>query len=175
LAATPARSAVTVFLTRHAERMGGGAMSNDDSLSPAGRERADLLARMLADAGIVKIFVSEYKRTQETAAPLSRKLNLTPQPVLQAETARLAAAIRALKAGAVLVVGHSNTLPDIVKALGGGAIPKIAEDEFDNLYVLTVSGKTAAVVRLHYGTPRPLPRVASVNLRVSSAFSAPPR
>jgi phosphohistidine phosphatase SixA len=162
LAATPAFSAVTVFLTRHAERAGGGGgMANDDPLSPAGRERAEILARMLVDAGIKKIFVSEYKRTQETAAPLARKLQLAPTQIESANHAALAAAIRAVRSGAVLVAGHSNTLPEIVTALGGPAIPKIAEDEFDNLYILTISGKDITLTRLHYGAPRPLPRIAS--------------
>jgi broad specificity phosphatase PhoE len=154
----PAFSAVTVFLTRHAERAGGvGAMANDDPISPAGRERADLLARMLSDAGIQKIFVTEFKRTKETAAPLARKLNLVPEVSKSPATP-----ILAMKSGAVLAVGHSNTLPEIITALGGPAIPKIAEDEFDNLYILTIDGKTVTLTRLHYGAPRPLPRVASV-------------
>jgi broad specificity phosphatase PhoE len=149
-------SAVTVFLTRHAERAGGaGAMADDDPLSPAGRERADLLARMLSDAGIQKIFVSEYKRTQETAAPLARKLNLAPEV-----TKNPADAVRALKTGVVLVVGHSNTLPEIIKALGGPAVPKIDDAEFDNLYILTISGKDVSLTRVHYGAPKPLPRIA---------------
>ncbi len=157
--ALPASSAVTVFLTRHAERAGGaGAMANDDPLSPAGRERADLLARLLADAGIQSILVTEYQRTQQTAAPLARKLNVAPKEIKGVPAT--VEALRAVKAGAVLVSGHSNTLPEIITALGGPAIPKIAEDEFDNLYVLTISGKDVTLVRLHYGAPRPLPRVA---------------
>ena len=156
--AAPASSAVTVFLTRHAERAGGGAMGNDDPLSPAGRERADLLARMLADAPISAIFVTEYRRTQETAAPLARKLGVTPRqiPTVPATVA----AIQSVKSGAVLVSGHSNTIPEIISALGGAAVPKIAEDEYDNLYILTIAGKDVTLVRLHYGVPRPLPRVA---------------
>lgn len=139
--ALPASSAVTVFLTRHAERAGGGgAMANDDPLSPAGRERADLLARMLADAGIQSIFVTEFKRTQETAAPLARKLGVAPKEIKGVPAT--VEAVRSVKSGAVLVAGHSNTLPEIITALGGPAIPKIAEDEFDNLYVLTISEKT---------------------------------
>jgi phosphohistidine phosphatase SixA len=157
--AFPASSAVTVFLTRHAERAGaGGAMGNDDPLTPAGRERAELLGRMLADAGIQSIFVTEFKRTQETAAPLARKLNVAPKEIKSVPAT--VAAIRAVKAGAVLVSGHSDTVPQIITGLGGPPIPKIAEDEFDNLYVLTISGKTVTLVRLHYGAPRPLPKVA---------------
>lgn len=160
-APAPASSAVTVFLTRHAERAGGGgAMASDDPLSPAGRERAELLARMLADAPIQAIFVTEYKRTQETAAPLARKLGVVPKAIRSSDTAALVTAIRALTSGAALVAGHSNTLPDIVTALGGPAIPKIAEDEYDNLYILTLSGKDVTVIRAHYGAPRPPPRVA---------------
>lgn len=153
---TQAFSAVTVFLTRHAERAGGvGPMADDDPLSPAGRERSDLLAQMLSDAAIQKIFVTEYKRTQETAAPLARKLKLAPEV-----TKTPAPPILAMKSGAVLVVGQSNTLSEIIAALGGPAVPKIAENEFDNLYILTISGKDVTLTRLHYGAPKPLPRVA---------------
>lgn len=169
----PAASAVTVFLTRHAERAGGvGAMADDDPLSPAGRERADLLARMLADAGIRKVFVTEYKRTQETAAPLARKLNVQPTAIAGSKTAALVSAIRAVDSGAVLVAGHSNTVPEIITALGGPAIPKIAEDEFDNLYVLTIAGKDVTLTRLHYGAPRPLPRVARLPDRNAVAHAS---
>src|SRR4051812_14602306 len=77
LTVAPAYSAVTVFLTRHAER--AGEMGDDPTLTPAGRDRAELLARMLADAGVRQIFVTEFKRTQETAAPLARKLQVTPK------------------------------------------------------------------------------------------------
>ncbi len=158
--AAPAWSAVTVFLTRHAERAGGGAMGNDDPLSPAGRERADLLARILEDSGVQTILVTQYKRTHETAAPLARKLGIAPRQI--PEVAATVAAIRAVKSGAVLVAGHSNTLPEIIAGLGGPAIPKIAEDEYDNLYILTISDKEVSLVRIHYGTPRPLPRIAAV-------------
>jgi broad specificity phosphatase PhoE len=133
-------------------------MANDDALSPAGRERADLLSRILADAGIQTIFVTEYKRSQETAAPLARKTGVVPREIKTVPAT--VDAIRAVKSGAVLVSGHSNTVPEIIAALGGPAVPKIAEDEYDNLYVLTISGKDVTVVRLHYGAPRPLPRIA---------------
>jgi phosphohistidine phosphatase SixA len=157
LAAAPASAAVTVFLARHAERSGD--MDSDPPLSPAGRERAELLARMLADAGIRRIYTSELKRVQETAAPLARKLGIAPQQIDGNDA--LVAAVRSLTSGAVLVVGRTSTIPDLIAALGGPTIPRIAEDEYDNLFVLTISGQDVTLVRLRYGAPRPQPRIAS--------------
>jgi phosphohistidine phosphatase SixA len=151
---------VTVFFVRHAER--AGEMGDDPPITPGGRERAELLARMLADAGVRKIFVTEYKRTQETAAPLARKLGISPETIKSGDPAPLVSAIRAVTSGAILVVGHSNTIPPAIAALGGPEVPKIADDEYDNLFVATISGREVTVVRLHYGAPRPPPRVAAV-------------
>ena len=166
LTAAPAFSAVTVFLTRHAER--AGEMGEDPPLTPGGRERAELLARMLTDAGIREIFVTEYKRTQETAAPLARKLQIAPRQLAGKENGPLVKAIRGMKRGAALVVGHSNTLPAVIAALGGPAV-KIEDDEYDNLFVLTISGKDVTLVRLRYGAGRPPVRVAG---RTGDGFAA---
>jgi broad specificity phosphatase PhoE len=146
-AAQPARS---VILVRHAERAGGA--SPEVGISEAGRCRAEVLAGMLADAGVRQIFTSEVGRTQQTAAPLAKKLNLTPEVVLAKEVDVLVAKLRSGPAGAtVLVVGHSNTVPDIIQGLGGGAVAPIADGEYDRLFVVTLNGPNqATVVTLHY-------------------------
>jgi broad specificity phosphatase PhoE len=143
-----ADSPKTVILVRHAERAGG--MAADIGISPTGRCRAEGLARMLADAGITRIYTSEVARTQQTAEPLAKKLGVKPQVVAAKEVDNLAAKLRAAP-GTALVVGHSNTLPEIIKRLSGSAVPPIDDAEYGNLYVVTLSDASqAAVLILHY-------------------------
>jgi phosphohistidine phosphatase SixA len=151
--ARPASAQSTIFFVRHAERAdsGGGEapkMATDPDLSDAGRARALSLATVLKDAKITAIFTTEYKRTQQTAAPLARALGLTITPVSSKDMAGLVKQLKAV-AGNALVVGHSNTVPDVIKALGAPPPPAIPDDEFDNLYVVT-QGPAPAVLRLHY-------------------------
>ncbi len=80
--ALPAAAQHTVFLVRHAERADSSpgtspTMAADPDLSAAGRARADHLAEALKDAKITAIFATEFKRTQQTAAPLAKALGLT--------------------------------------------------------------------------------------------------
>lgn len=142
-----------IFLVRHAERAdaatGGNAMmANDPPLSEAGRARAESLATMLKDAGVTAIFTTQYQRTRQTAEPLAKALGLTVTVVNAKELATLPARIKAEK-GNVLVVGHSNTVPESLTALGIANPPSIAETEFDNLFIVT-GGAKAAMVRLRY-------------------------
>jgi broad specificity phosphatase PhoE len=145
----------TVIFVRHAERADGGAgapnaMSGapaDPSLSDMGVARAARLATMLADAGVKGIFTSEFKRTQETAKPLASKLGLAIEAVPSKDAAGLAAKIKAAHArNTVLVIGHSNTIPDLIRAFGGPAI-KIGDDEYSGIYILTPSTGTLTVIR----------------------------
>jgi phosphohistidine phosphatase SixA len=151
LVAAPAWAQTTVFIVRHAERadhVAGAAAETDPALSDAGRARAESLAAMLKDAGVRSIFVTQYKRTQQTAAPLARALGITPVEVGSRELEPLAGRIRAA-AGSVLVVGHSNSVPNLLNTLGFDAVIEIADDEYDNLFVVTL-GEKPTVVRLRY-------------------------
>ena len=143
----------TIFLVRHAERAdtspGAQAMMGaDPSLSDAGRVRAASLAAILKDAGISAIFVTEFKRTQETAAPLAKALGITPTAIASKDAAGLIARLKQID-GTALVVGHSNTVPDVVKALGVTEPVSIADAEFDNLFILTLQ-EPPRLIRLHY-------------------------
>jgi broad specificity phosphatase PhoE len=139
----------TVFLVRHAERAGG--MSADAGITEAGRCRAETLARMLAGAGVKAIYVTEAARTQQTAEPLAKKLGIHPTAIAAADVDGLLARLRAREPGNVLVVAHAATLPDIVKRLGGGAVPPVADDEYDRLYVVTLTGPgEASLAALRY-------------------------
>lgn len=143
----------TVFVVRHAERAdagsaGAGMMANDPGLSEAGHARAASLATALKDAGITAIYTTQFKRTQQTAAPLAKALGLWVTPLSANETASLVAKIKAAT-GNVLVVGHSNTVPEIVKALGVAPPVTVGDADYDNLFVVTLSDKPT-LLRLHY-------------------------
>ena len=140
-----------VLLVRHGERADP---SNDAPLSAEGQQRAQVLAHVAEDAGVSTVFVTEFQRTRQTVAPALTALNLTPVQIVAADVAGLASEIRSRRGATVLVAGHSNTLPQIVAELGGGVIPAIANDEYDNLYVLYIPrwGFTR-LVRMKYGRP----------------------
>ena len=154
LASLPAFSQVTVVLTRHAEK--AAAPKDDPPLTPAGQKRAEMLATMLADSGVDAIYVTELQRTQQSAAPLAERVHVKPTVIPANDTAQLVKTIRTRDKGVVLVVGHSNKLPDIIAALGGPKVA-IAEPEYNNLFVLTVGPSQSSLLRLHYGDPTPVP------------------
>jgi broad specificity phosphatase PhoE len=150
----------TVLLVRHAERAEGG---DDPSLNATGQARAEELARVAADAGVVAIYSSQYHRNTETAAPLAERLGL-PVTVVELVNGRprdamkeLAARIRAEHAGqTVLVVGHSNTVPMLVQELGADRWPELLHEDYDDLFVVTVRpGGGAQWLHLHYGEVSP--------------------
>ena len=104
----------TIFFVRHAEKSGTGGDNPD--LTEAGRARAESLANMLKDAGVSAIYVTDLKRTQQTAAPLARMLHLDPIIIPAKDSAALLAKLHASTSNA-LVVGHSNTIPDLIKGI----------------------------------------------------------
>ena len=146
-------SQVTVIFTRHAEK--GATPPKDPPLTEAGKQRAEALASMLADSGVEAIYATELQRTQQTAAPLAARVHLKPIVLPAKDTDALVKAIRARHSGVVVVVGHSNTVPDIISALGGPKVD-IADSQSDNFFVLTVNPSQSSLLRLHYGDSSPI-------------------
>jgi phosphohistidine phosphatase SixA len=107
---------------------------------------------MLSDSNVKRIYTSEVARTQQTAEPLAAKLHIRPEVVPAKDIEGLAAKLRAGAPDDVaLVVGHSNTVPEIVRLLGGGSVPPIGDSEYDRLFILTLTGPNqATVVALRY-------------------------
>jgi phosphohistidine phosphatase SixA len=137
-----------VVLVRHAEKA-----SNDPDapLSAQGQQRAECLLRVLKDAGIKRIFVTDTKRTQQTAEPLAKALGIKPTIVPANDPSTLVRGVFYGTGGNALVVGHSNTLPLIIQRVQAGTIPAIGENEYDSLYVLTVmEGSSTPVLKMHY-------------------------
>jgi phosphohistidine phosphatase SixA len=145
-----------VIVVRHAER--AAEPKDDPALSAEGAARAELLAETLKAANISTIITTHYRRTNETAAPLAKRLGITPSVIairrgeLPAHIAEVAAAVRKAS-GAVLVVGHSNTVADIVAALSSSKPVKLCETTFSNLFIVTPSAPQLPAVQLKYGTP----------------------
>ena len=148
----------TVIVVRHAER--ASETDRDSPLSPAGETRARALADALADAGISTVLATQYQRTRNTAGPLAERLGV---PVQVEESgsdaaqsvASLAERIRARHAGeTVLVVGHSNTVPLIVRALGGADVGELQSGDYDNLFVVMIPAQgPVRTLRTRYGAP----------------------
>ncbi len=147
----------TVYLVRHAEK--AAAPAADPPLLEAGTKRAKELARTLGNAGIKAIFTSQFLRTKQTAEPLAKQLGIasTEIPVQMSTTnpreispqylTEMVKRISSNADGNVLIVGHNNTVPAIIKALGGDIIvPTIDETVFDDLFVVTVYAKGKAKV-----------------------------
>jgi phosphohistidine phosphatase SixA len=111
-------------------------MNTDPDLSDRGKQRAETLATMLKDAQITAIFVTQYKRTQQTAAPLAKALGLTPTVITSKDMPALIAKLKEHK-GNALVVGHSNSVPDAITGLGATGAPTIPDDEYDNFFIVT--------------------------------------
>ena len=147
--AKPERKPLVIFCVRHAEKVDA---SRDPALTPAGNTRARLLARTLIDARISAIHSSDYQRTRDTAAPLADKLNLKTQIYDPRALPDLVQLLKQ-KGGRHLVVGHSNTTPELVRLLGGMPGKAIVEaTEFDRLYVVTIPANgTVQTVLLRYG------------------------
>ncbi len=137
-----------VILTRHAERADGVATmgGSDPKLSSAGAARADKIAAMLADANIAAIFTTEFLRTRETAAPLSARIKVTPEVIAAGQMSALIEKIKRHADDTVFIVGHSNTVPMIIKALGGPDV-SIGDNEYDNLFFYVPATKTLTRVR----------------------------
>ena len=138
-----------IFLVRHAERAAiSGRVPSDTGLSPAGQARAASLATALRDAKVTAIYTTQYKRTGETAAPFAQSSGIRPEVVPADDLRSLVAKIRAAR-GNVLVIGHSNTLPQIINALGVSSRVTVAESDYDNLF-LVILEQPPRLIRLHY-------------------------
>ena len=149
--ANGAPQVTTVVLVRHAEKAGP---SGDVPLSEVGLARAAELSRVLAGVKFDAIYTTPYLRTRGTANPVAEKAGLKPVEITTGATyaADMAKIIRDKHAGGtVLIVGHSNTTRDVIKALGGD-IPEIVDSQYDDLFVVTLlDGKAVNVLPLRYG------------------------
>lgn len=152
------QATTTMIFVRHAEK--ADLPGADPGLSDTGQERVAELTRQLVDADVVAgvdaIYVTQYRRTEETAQPLADALDLPINRYDAADTEEILETIlKRHKGKIILVVAHSDTLPVLIANLGASKkVPPIAEDEYDNIYIISIPwfGKTKTI-RLRYGEP----------------------
>lgn len=149
-----------VVLVRHAEK--GTTGGNDPSLSEVGQTRAKALVSALNDAGVSAVITTQYKRTSETGDAVAMARNLKTEKIATTGTTAahiesVVAAIRKHPGEVVLVVGHSNTIPAIVRALGGPKVPDLCDANHATMFVVYPGndGAPARVVRTRYGASEP--------------------
>ena len=144
-----------VLVVRHGEKIS----DTDERLTEAGRARARSLAKMLKDAGVGAIYATDTERARDTAKPLADALGLKVASYDTGGGMRGPVDARPFVAmlgkehakDVVLVVGHTNTIPDLLEALGCPGDLKIAPDEYDNLFVVVPrAGGSATLIRLRY-------------------------
>jgi broad specificity phosphatase PhoE len=164
VARAQATRATTVILVRHAEKASQPA--DDPPLTAAGEARARDLWNAIKDAGVTAVITTQFARTQATAQPSVAATHVTPEIVRTTgpnHAQDVAAAVRKHAGQTVLVVGHSNTIPSIIEALGAPRPPAICDPEYDNLYVVTMAadGKVG-LIRSTFGVRTPIESCAAM-------------
>jgi len=144
----------TVILIRHGERddlQPADPDFSDPHLNEAGQARAQHLIHVVGQSGIKAIYTSSFVRTQEMADPLAQHLGLST--IQKDDAPEIKHNILSQHIGqTVLIIGHSNSVPELIMQLGGEDVPVIGEKEFDNLFIVTVFGsEKVSVTKLKYG------------------------
>jgi broad specificity phosphatase PhoE len=146
----------TFIVLRHAEKADN---TKDTNLSTYGLARADELRKTLSPISVEAIYSSPYNRTKLTVTPLATEkgITITEYPANKPFEEFVGELIDAHRGKTVVIVGHSNTVPEILKVLSKNAFSvTINESQFDNLYVVTLTdGKQPEVVSMKYGKSTP--------------------
>lgn len=129
------------YVMRHLNTPAG---ERDPDLLPEGQRLAAALPARLAAHPPRTIFVSTFRRTEQTAAAAAARWGLTPIVYDPRDTAALVRQVRAAP-GPVLIVGHSNTVPDIVQQLGGTRPADLDHPDFGDLWIIAPDGATQRV------------------------------
>lgn len=144
-AAIPAAPVATpkAFVIRHFEKEGG----SDPALTAAGQANAVRLAHRLSGERIVAVYSTDTRRTRDSAAPTATQFGLVPSLYPPTDYAALAERIAAQR-GNVLIVGHSNTVPEIVARLSGVPQPPMDESQYGTLFVVDLATKAVTSERI---------------------------
>jgi phosphohistidine phosphatase SixA len=152
----------TIYLVRHAEKQipnQNNMQSNDVELSDLGHERARVLRDSMQSKALKGVFATTVRRTQQTVEPtaLTKGLTVIQYPATQPAADALMDSLVAVKGKKFLVAGHSNTVPAMVRHLGlpcsfTGYIP---DNDYDNLFIITVRKGVKTVRETTYGAISP--------------------
>ncbi|MGI8821514.1 MAG: SixA phosphatase family protein [Chthoniobacterales bacterium] len=138
-----------IFIVRHAEKAQASPEDpGNPPLSEAGRRRAEGLAQVLRDAGVTSVYATEFQRTQQTAQPTAEAAQVKVAVIAANDSEALVQQLRA-GSGPALVVGHSNTIPALLKALGVKEEIALGDADYDNLFVVLTEPEPH-LLRLHY-------------------------
>jgi len=138
----------SIFLVRHAEKSPESPDPTDPGLSECGELRAQALATILADANLKKIYSTAYERTLATARPVAESFHVEVETYDPRELEAFALLLLDRQQDS-LVIGHSNTTSVLAGLLAGEKQEEFAEDIYDRLYQVNVSGKHARLILLH--------------------------
>ncbi len=143
----------TVWIVRHAEKDLKKPSDPDPGLSLDGQDRAKDLATLLQPKRVLAVYSTPFKRTMQTAEPTAYGHGVTVETYDPADPAALAATVlRQHKGGSVLIVGHSNTVLELVEAFGiKRPLPALSEDDYDYVFAVTVQGNTIQLLTSQYG------------------------
>lgn len=127
----------TFYIVRHAEKEN---TSKDSPLSKKGIERSEALNVKLNSIKIDSVFASNFIRTQQTVAPTAHSHNL---PIMIKDQTKenlnkFIDQLKKIKGKNIVIAGHSNTVPEIIKGLTGQNVESIKEDEFDRFYKVKI-------------------------------------
>jgi len=147
------QNSFTLYLVRHAEKQADG--SRDPALTDAGKRRAEQLATWFQDKNLEDVWSSDYRRTRDTVAPLVADSGLELSIYDPRELQALAGTLLDKHHNA-LVVGHSNTTPELARLLCQCVVAEMDESEYDRLIVVTVSAGGTAVKTLTQNALLPL-------------------
>jgi len=145
-------NASTYYVVRHAERVNSPSMSADVPLTESGKQRAEALKKTLAKENITQIFSTNYNRTRATVMPIAEERNIRIQLYDPRDTS-FVTRLKKISKAKVLVVGHSNTVDDIVNQLAGTReIPgDLPDSQFGDLYIIRKKGNKTTVEKKHFG------------------------
>lgn len=161
-----------VVIVRHAEK--AAAPANDPPLTEAGKVRAEALVAALAGATVGVVMHTPTTRTRDTAMPIARAHNLTPEVLplggpAAAHAAQVAEAVMKHAGKTVVVVGHSNTVMRYIEALGGPANADLCDHQYNGIYTLVIAHGETRLVAGQYGPENP------VQTQACAGMAAPAR
>ena len=144
-----ATTPTTIYLVRHAEK--AKSEGRDPDLTKVGEQRAKDLSLLLRSTPLTAIYTTRWVRTKKTAAPTAAMTGIAPQVI--DSTPELLKRLKADhdKPRHVLVVGHSNTVPDILSGLGVDRVVSLASADYDNVFVVRIAGEDVSMLHLHFG------------------------
>lgn len=144
----------TIFIVRHAEKDVSDPKNQDPELSVEGRERADALASKLKEIKLDAAFATRYKRTSQTAYHSAKSSNIEIQTYDAQDFSGIADLVRTKHIGhKVLIVGHSNTVLELLEAFGAQRpLTALSDDDYDFFFELRIDPKGRTELKTqHYG------------------------